>query len=86
MRTKLDPSMRRQAILDYLTEHPLSSSREISDGLLEETGGAPAIFTGALYIPAWKVYADLAALEQGGRVHGWRNPSKRAIGWQVAGE
>lgn len=64
--------IRRQVIADWLREHPLSTAREICDGLLNETGGTPAFFTGAVYISAWTAYADLRLLDRRGEVEGWR--------------
>ena len=79
--------MRRQVILDDLRAHPLSSAREISDRLLSETGGAPALLTGALYIPQWMVYDDLRAMERNGQVCVWRDSANtRKVAWQIAEE
>ena len=76
--------VRRGIITDWLRAHPLSTAREIADGLLTETGGPPALLTGAVFIPQATVYADLRALEREGRVGGWRDPSyTRTVGWQV---
>jgi hypothetical protein len=77
-------AMRREVILAYVRSHPLTTSREISDALIEESGGRPALLTGSLYIPPWIVYADLRKLEDAGVVEGRRESAVKAIGWMVA--
>lgn len=60
--------IRRQVVLDTLREHPWSTPSMLHAVLLEDTGGAPALLTGALYIAPWTVYADLLRHEVEGRV------------------
>jgi hypothetical protein len=74
---------RRELIHAYLLEHPLSSSREISNGILEDTGGVPASWTGATYIAAHRALGDLYTLEQAGRVRRYQDSDRRAISWQA---
>jgi hypothetical protein len=76
-------AIRDQVILDALREHPWSSTGMLSDAILEETGGAPTLFTGALWIPAWTMYSVLRRLEREGRVQR-RQFSTRSILWAIA--
>lgn len=77
-------AMRRDVILADLQRHPLSSTAELSERILRETGGAPTIATGAIWIPTWTLLADLNALHKQGKVYKFKTPAHRAVCWQVA--
>lgn len=75
--------VREQVIRDTLREHPWSTARMLSDVILEETGGAPALLTGALWIAPWTVYATLRRLLESGAVER-RTITARTVLWRVA--
>jgi hypothetical protein len=68
-------------LLDDLRRHPLSTSREIADRILAETGGSPSIVTGAIWYPAWTVLRDLYVLESKGLVQRVQVDGRKRIGW-----
>jgi hypothetical protein len=75
---------RRQLILDTLRANPMSTSHELSQTILHETGGTPTILTGALSIAPHTVHADLVALERNGNVGRWQDRAvRRSIEWQA---
>lgn len=86
MRQRDRVAMRRQVILDDLARHPLSSTSEISERILAETGGPPVIATGAVWIPVWTLLNDLNALHKQGRVYKFKTAESKAVSWQVAAE
>lgn len=73
-------AIREEVILGTLRRSPWISTRMLSTAILEETGGAPAIATGALYIPPWTVYEYLRRAELAGKVER-RQFSARTILW-----
>lgn len=75
-------SMRRQVILDTLEDHPWSSAKMLSSVILEESGGAPALITGALWIAPWTLYEDLVKLEREGQIER-RTITTRRVWWKV---
>jgi hypothetical protein len=77
-------AIRDQVVLDALRERSWSTTRMLSDAILEETGGAPTLFTGALWIPAWTMYSVLRRLEREGQVER-RQFSARVVLWSVVG-
>lgn len=84
MNTRDRAEMRREILLDILRERPLLTTRELSDTLLTETGGPPALLTGAIFAGPWTIYADLSTLAKQGKVHRWKTPEHRAVAWSVA--
>ena len=80
LRDKASIAIRDQVILDTVRDNPWSTPRAISEIILAETGGPPARWTGALYIPAWTVYPALCRLERGGLVQR-RALTARTILW-----
>jgi hypothetical protein len=82
MPPSLSVSARAQVVLDTLREHPWSTSRMLYQTIMDETGGAPTMLTGALWIPPWKVYADLCQLERRGKVER-RTITRRNILWRA---
>jgi hypothetical protein len=77
-------SMRREVLIDILRERPLLSTSELSAILLAETGGPPAMLTGAIFAGPWTVYSDLSTLAKQGVVHRWKASERRAVSWSVA--
>jgi hypothetical protein len=73
--------MRRQMLMDTLRDRPLSTAREISQRIVDETGGSPALVTGAYYYPSWTVLSDLYVLERRGEVQRVQVEGRRSIGW-----
>lgn len=73
---------RDQVIVDALRRHPWSTSRMLSDAILDETGGRPVISTGALWIPVWRMTPILVRLERDGRVERCALTT-RTIFWNV---
>lgn len=73
-------AIRDQVVLDTLREHPWTTTGVLSDTILEDTGGAPTLLTGALWIPAWTIYSILRRLERAGKVER-RQFSSRTILW-----
>lgn len=75
--------MRDQMVLDTLRRHPWATARLLSDTILEETGGAPVILTGSIYLPPWQLYPSLIRLERAGKVQR-RQFSRRVVLWAVS--
>lgn len=73
---------REEVIVAALRRHPLLTSRELSDLILDETGGRPVIATGALWIPVWRMTPILNKLERADRVERVR-VTRRTILWRV---
>lgn len=75
-------AIRRQIILDTLRAHPWSSSSQVSEIVLEETGGTPTLATGVLWIAPWTIFNDLVVLEVQGKVER-RTITTRRIWWRA---
>lgn len=78
-------AMRREMLCNTLAEHPWSTPRMLMRFIMDETGGRPALLTGALYVPAETVYADLRALEREGRVQRRMFSARRTL-WAVTND
>lgn len=74
--------LRDTVLLTTLRDHPWSTSRMLTDRILEESGGTPALLTGALWIPPWMVYDRLRRLARAGLVER-RTITSRQILWRV---
>lgn len=73
---------RDRLVLGAVTQHPGMTSRQISDLVLERTGGAPALWTGAVFLGAWRAYESLRRLEDAGQVIRIEH-SPRNVRWET---
>lgn len=85
MLSRASIALREQLVLDTLRNRPWSTTRMVSDVILNETGGRPALLTGAVYVPPWTTHKVLRRLEAEGRVER-RQFSSRTILWAASQE